>query len=87
MIIPDKKKAVSVILARMNPGGKEKQQEVKSEAPMNDDDAALESIAQDIMQAIKDGSAQDLVMALKAFDAECERSEDGDGGENPEEQE
>jgi hypothetical protein len=67
VFLPDKKKAVSVILAKMKPGGGESHQEIKPEAEINDHDEILKSIAEDLMQGVKDGSAHDVMMALKAF--------------------
>lgn len=68
-IVPDKKKAVSVILSKF---GKAGETPVKPEEELNEHDGAMKAIAEDILMAIKSESAHDLMMALKAFDEECD---------------
>lgn len=67
MIIPDKKKAVTVILSKLGKGGDEKSQEVKPESAMGEHQEAMKTIAEDIMQAMQDKSAMDLANALEAL--------------------
>ena len=77
MIINDRKKAVSVILAKMKPDGSESMGEVKPEVSGPDDAMGdLKSIAEDVMLAVKNGSAHDLAMALKAFCSVCDQYEE-----------
>jgi hypothetical protein len=64
MIIPDKKKAVTVILSKL---GKGPGPEVKPEAGLDEHHEAMKSIAEDIMQAFEDKSAMDLANALEAL--------------------
>lgn len=73
MIIPDRKKTVSVIISRMNPDGKPSGNlEVKPEEAIDERMGAIKSIAEEIMMAIKSGSAMDLAQALKAFMVEAQ---------------
>lgn len=67
MIIPDRKKAVTVILSKMRGDGSEKSQEVKSEESLDPHNEALKTISEDILQAISDKSAMDLSTALSAL--------------------
>ena len=67
MFFPDKKKTVTVILSKMKPGGEETRQEIKPEESISDTDQILQSIAEDILQAVSDKSAISLKDALKAF--------------------
>jgi hypothetical protein len=68
MIIPQKKKAIGVILSKMH--GPD--QEVKEEHSMNEHDEALKVIASELMHAIESKSAMGVVDALKAFWSEIE---------------
>ena len=73
MIIPDRKKTVSIILSKLSADGMQpKTQEVKNESEISPTDTALKAIAEDMLQAHKDSSAHDLMVALKAFIEEFE---------------
>lgn len=72
MIIPDRKKAVSVILSKMKPHGMAEGGEVKDEAPVDAKDGALKAIAEDMLMAVEQKSPMDLVNALQAFMSEIE---------------
>lgn len=72
-MIPDKKKAATIILAKLR--SPEKSQEVKPEAELDPKAEGLKAAAEDAMQAIKDGSAHDLMVALRSFYDQCEASE------------
>lgn len=75
MIIPDKKKTVSVILSRMNQDGKDgPQMDAKNESS----DDPLQGVSEDILMAIKEGSAADLTTALKAFMAGSDTDDQGE---------
>jgi len=63
MIIPDKKKAVSVIIAKM---GKPGHQEMAPEHEMDESDGMLKSIAEDLIAGVESKSAHEVAMALKA---------------------
>lgn len=78
MIIPEKKKAVSVILSKFKPDGSERTPdiEVKPEEEINEHDESLKAIAEDIMSAVESKSAHDLLVALRAFISECSMHED-----------
>lgn len=60
MIIPEKKKAVSIILSKMNPEGKEESDESE------DNMGVLEGISQDLIDAVKGGDKGKVAMSLKA---------------------
>lgn len=72
MIIPDKKKMATMIVAQLHGGPEEE----KSEGESGD---SYEAIASDILSAISSGDAKALADALQAFHAECENSELGEG--------
>jgi hypothetical protein len=74
MIIPEQKKAVSVILSRMNSNGKEEQVDVKPTASTNNE--SLHAIAEDLLHAIHSRDAAAVMQALKAFSLENETAED-----------
>lgn len=76
MIIPDKRKAISVILARHNTSGVQDHAEMKPEHEMDDGDANLKSIAEDVIRALEQKSAHDLMMALRAFVSQSSDSDD-----------
>lgn len=65
MIILEPKKNASQII----------QASLSSDNPEKQGDAEILNVAHDILEAVKGGSAHDLAMALKAFLAECEGSE------------
>jgi hypothetical protein len=72
MIIPQKKKAIGVILSRMN--GPE--QEVKEEHSMDEHDEAIKVIASELIHAIEQKSSMGVVDALKAFWAEIQEADE-----------
>lgn len=72
MIIPDKKKAVTVILSKLKPSGGESLTRVKPEEEMDPAQGALKAIAEDLLSAIDSRSASDLAQALGAFMAEIQ---------------
>lgn len=76
MIIPDKRKAVSVILARHNTDGVQDMAQMKSEHEINDGDANLKSIAEDMIRAFEQKSAHDLMRSLSAFISQSSDSDD-----------
>ena len=72
MIIPDHKKAITVILGKMHDDGSESNVEGMPEHELDEHDAALKDIAEDMLRAVNNGSAHDLMMSLKAFMSEIE---------------
>lgn len=81
MIMPDKKKAVSVLIARM----KQPKEEQVSKAPEKDgveqdSSIGLESAADEIMSAVESKNAKALVEALKSFMEMCD-SEQGESSD------
>lgn len=79
MMHGDKKKAVGIILSRMNPEGKMAEGGVvKNEAGIDPQDAALHAHASDMMSAIHNKSPGDLVRAMKNFMEEHQLHEDKD---------
>lgn len=66
----DRKKTVSVLLSRMKPDGTSSEAPAKPELELDDADASLKSLAEQVMIAFKNESAHDLMLALKAFVAE-----------------
>lgn len=62
MIIPDKKKMATAIVADLD-GGNEREEPAS--------DSAHEALAAEILSAVKSGSTAALADALKAFVAEC----------------
>lgn len=82
MIIPDKKKTVSVILGKLGKDGMGTP--VKPESDMGSPDAGLRSAAEELMMAIKGDSVDHLMSAMKAFIAEADLAEDASEGENSE---
>lgn len=66
MIIPDKKKMATMIVADMSKPG---------EVPKEVGDDIYVTLADKIIAAVKDGNTDDLVDALKAFHSECEMDE------------
>jgi len=83
MIIPDQKKSVTVILSKLKPEGS-KEQEGLPEEVIDEHMGILKGIAEDAMQAIKDGSAHDLAVAMKSFWQEMELAEEEAEGEEDE---
>lgn len=74
MIIPDKKKIATMIVAHLKPDSMAEGGEVDGDPYV--------AIADEILSAIKAGSASDLADALKAFDAQCEADEMEEGEES-----
>lgn len=75
MIIPDKKKALTVIMSRMGQGASDKSQEIKNEVPIDEKMGSLKAIAEDMIQAFHDKSPMALVDSLQAFLREYENQE------------
>ena len=73
MIFGDKKKLASIMSGKM---GSDKLSPLKPEHETDDNKAAFQMIAQDILAAFDQKSASDLAAGLKAFFAACEASED-----------
>jgi hypothetical protein len=81
MIIPDAKKATSVILSRLGKdGAPNKEMPIKNEAdgPEMPSDEGLTAAAQDMMQAFHDKSIHGLVSGMKAFIDQYEPSDSDD---------
>lgn len=65
MIIPDRKKAIGLIISRFDgKGNMEDSIDIDEGDGKND---AMKAIAEEILQAIQNGSVDDLMMALTAF--------------------
>jgi hypothetical protein len=81
MIIPDKKKAVGIIISKMKPDGSfsEGGEAMQNEEEMDSDMEAKKSIAADIIEAMHSKSAHDLMVALEAFFEECDREPHEEG--------
>lgn len=74
MIIPDKKKAATVIVSHMKDGGMVDGPGLLPEEELDAPMAALKSTAEEIMSAINGASAHDLTVALKSFFEQCDAS-------------
>lgn len=72
MIIPDRKKMATMIVAEHLHGGPE---EETTEASGD----SYTALAEEVLAAVKSGSASALADALKAFHAECESGEYEEG--------
>lgn len=67
MFFPDKRKSgASVIVSKMTDGGSSPGVEMKQESDESED-SYLHSVAEDLIHAVKSGSASDVVSSLKAF--------------------
>lgn len=66
MIIPDRKKTVSIMLSKLK-GPSEQSGEVANEQDIKDDGSPLKMIAEDMMTAMKSGSVMGLQEALDAL--------------------
>lgn len=78
-MIMDKKKAAQLIVGRMGEAGEAKASApMKPEMDLDEGGDALTSIAEELLMAVKDGSAHGVKEALKAFMAECEVSPESD---------
>lgn len=75
MIIPDKKKVATVILAGLKPHDEEPEKKVSSVPE------GLKSSAEDILSAIENKSAESLAQALQSFWDQCESYEPSDPSE------
>lgn len=75
MIIPEKKKTVSIILSKLKPSGAEQSADVQNEDHL-DDHAPLKIIAEDMMLAFKNGSISGLQDALDALVAHVQSEDD-----------
>lgn len=64
MIIANKKRAVSMILSKMKSDGSTSETEV---APETGDHNQYTSLAEDMLQAFKSGSVQELAACLKVI--------------------
>lgn len=84
MIIPDRKKAIGVILSKMKPDGSQVEGgEMKNEEHIDEHEQALHSHAEDILSALHNKSAADLAKALNNFLEEHDMHEQE---ESPEEE-
>ena len=63
-MIFDKKKSISVILSRMGKDGRASESEVAHESGEHNEYTAM---AEDMIDAMKNGSVQNLASCLKAF--------------------
>lgn len=78
-MIFDKKKAVSVILSKMDKDGRHSEAKV---APESGEHNEYTSFAEDMIAAMKDGSVQRLAAALKSFHGMIESADEAqDSGE------
>jgi len=84
-MIPDnKKKIATLIVSKFKPDGSATEDTpMKDEEEIDADSEALKACAEDMMIAIKSGSAHDLMQALKAF---LETHEQHEESESPEEE-
>jgi hypothetical protein len=73
MIFGDKKKLASIMSGKM---GSDKLSPLKPEHETDENKAALQMIAEDIIAAFDQKSASDLAASLKAFFVACEAYED-----------
>lgn len=77
MIFGDKKKAIGVIMSRINEDGRETgSATLKNEASLDEKGEAMQAIGSEILSAIQGGSAIDLAQALQAFHAQMSISDD-----------
>lgn len=70
MIIPDRRKAATLILSRLG-----SQAPVAPQAEVSQDDAPLRAIAEDLLVAFEKKSVMDIVDSLKAFIAATDTEE------------
>lgn len=78
-MIFDKKKAVSVILSKMDKNGRTSETEVKPESGEHNE---YTSHAEDMIAAMKEGSVQRMASALKSFHSMIESDDEAqDAGE------
>lgn len=82
MILPEKKKAVGIILAKYKPDGSMAHGGVvNNEEQVDPNMEAFHSHAQSIMSAINNKSPAELVSAMKNFIEEHQMHQDKDGEE------
>lgn len=79
MIIPDRKKAVTMILSKLHDKPEEPGVEMKNEGTTVAADEPLMAISRDAIRAFKNDSPLELMNALKAFfsQADVDRSQEG----------
>ncbi len=77
-MIFDKKKAMSVILSKMDKDGRHSESEV---APESGEHNEYTSLAEDMISAMKDGSVQKLASSLKAFHGMIEDADEAEDAE------
>lgn len=81
-MIPDRKKAVGLIISKMHPDNKMSDGgEVKNEVEMDVKDSALHEHAKDIFSAIHNKSPHEFVQAMKNFMEEHQLHQDKEGEE------
>lgn len=73
----DKHKTVSVILSKLGKDGESDSTEVMPQETVGKD-SDKHDLAQDIIMAVKNGNAQNLMHALDAYYAKCELEEGQD---------
>lgn len=74
MIIPDRKKTVSVILSKMHPDGSSEVDQNEPESGFHKEPSMeiLQGIAADLMHGLKIGSEKAVALALKAAVEACD---------------
>jgi hypothetical protein len=83
MMIPEKKKAIGIILSKYRPDGTmhDGGAVLKNEEELNAEHEALKSHAADIIEAIHSKSAHDLMVALVSFLEQHELHEESESEE------
>jgi hypothetical protein len=78
MMLPDKKKMASIIVAKIKPGKSQEEvvDEVQPGEAVDDKSMALEDAASMMMQAVEKKDAKMMVSALKDFIDMCEMKEE-----------
>jgi len=76
MMLPDKKNAASLIVAKIKPGKEmDEMKEVESNAPLSDFSAAKEDAAKKMMEALEKKDAKMFSSHLQDFMDMCEEGE------------
>ena len=75
MIMTDKKRLHSMVIAKLRPDGEESSYQAKPEEAIGDEAQEFEAVAKDILHAFESKSANELAAGLKAFFALCESKE------------
>lgn len=79
MLMKDKKKVASLIIAKANPHSsdsmKSEGEDYMEQETQQDDSVGFEAAAQELIDAVKSGSASSVVSALKSFIDMYESSE------------